>query len=232
MRSVLAHIAQHSERLARHPFLLGLADSLRDPVRRMDFAPCFAPFVMGFADINTLGLRDESADDDPLQHLINEHTREDDHHWPLYLDDLATLGLTTPADPVDTIRALWSEETLRTREAVYTIMDLARTTTPPLRLALVEAVEATGAVLWDAFLKAAADYTAATGRPLRYFGGEHAALETGHAMGADDIDRELSGIDLGADRPRALTITDTVFDRISGMLDDFHAYGGPSRTER
>ncbi|MFD4032648.1 hypothetical protein ACFWVP_19535 [Streptomyces sp. NPDC058637] len=224
MKAVIADINQHKRRLAQHPFLCHLTDRDSDPVERMAFAPCFAPFVMGFADINTMGLRDENAEHDHLQHLVNEHTREDDHHWPMYLDDLAAFGHDEPAGPVATIAALWGEQTARTRDAAYTIMGLARTSTPPLRIAIVEAVEATGFILWGAFLTAATDYTAATGRALRYFGLEHAELETGHAMGTDDIDRELRHIDLGDARPQALANTATVFASIHGMLDDFADY--------
>jgi hypothetical protein len=220
MLPVITRINQLKRVQAKHPFLEFLRDESVDPVERMAFAPCLAPLVMVFRDVNILGLRDESAGDDHLQSLVNEHTREDDHHWPMYLDDLVTLGHDVPTSPVETVRRLWGDHCTRTWRMAYGLMTFARTSSPRLRIALVEAVEATGFVNWRAFLRAADDYTAATGRTLRYFGAEHAALEGGHAMGADDIDRSLRDIDLGPERPRALGMTETVFALVADMLDE------------
>lgn len=60
------------------------------------FAPCLAPFVMGFSDVNAFGLRDESNDDDHIQALVSQRTFEDARHWPIFLDDLEALGLNAP----------------------------------------------------------------------------------------------------------------------------------------
>lgn len=99
-----------------------------------------------------------------------------------------------------------------------------------LRIALVEAIEATGFIAWRAFLKAATDYTAATGKTLRYFGPEHAALETGHAIGADDIDRELRRISLTPDeRRQAIGMVDEVFGLFDKMLQEQLDYAQADR---
>ncbi len=50
-----------------------------------------APFILAFSDLNRFVLRDEPSND-PHQRLVNEHTHEDDHHWPWYLEDLTKLG--------------------------------------------------------------------------------------------------------------------------------------------
>ncbi|MFF5900138.1 hypothetical protein ACFY8O_30000 [Streptomyces argenteolus] len=225
MLAVIAAINKRKKGLAQHPFLASLTNAGIDSRRRMAFAPCLAPFVLGFADINTMGLRNDAVkDDDRLQALVNGHTREDDHHWGMYLDDLETLGYNRPARPTETIRFLWGDHCRDTRRLTYRLFALAEQATPPLRIALVEAVEATGFIAWRAFLKASEAYTADTGNVLRYFGPEHAALETGHAVGADDIDNELRDIDLGAQRPTALAMVDEVFDLFVSMLDEQLAY--------
>ncbi len=230
MMPVISHIGQHKRTLSHHPFLTFLTNSAVDPHRRMSFAPCLAPFVMGFRDVNVYGLRDESPGHVHLQGLVNEHTHEDDNHWPMFLDDLDALGLNAPTDLVSALRTMWSTECDRTRQLTYGLMALARSASPRLRIALVEAIEATGFIAWRAFLEAATDYTAATGKTLRYFGPEHAALETGHAIGADDIDRELRRISLTPDeRRQAIGMVDEVFGLFDKMLQEQLDYAQADR---
>ncbi|MER7974735.1 hypothetical protein ABTX35_37985, partial [Streptomyces sp. NPDC096080] len=90
----------------------------------MSFAPCLAPFVMGFRDVNVYGLRDESPGHVHLQGLVNEHTHEDDNHWPMFLDDLDALGLNARTDLVSALRTMWSTECDRTRQLTYGLMAL------------------------------------------------------------------------------------------------------------
>ena len=40
---------------------------------------------------------DDDAGNDPHQRMLNEHAREDDHHWPWFLEDFAKLGFDTHA---------------------------------------------------------------------------------------------------------------------------------------
>ncbi|WP_306360042.1 hypothetical protein [Nocardia sp. CC227C] len=221
MRTVLARIAVRKEELTGHPFLEYIADSSVDPAERLSFAPCIAPFVLGFADVNVLGLRDLDADHDRVQHLVNEHTYKGDHRWPMFLDDLETMGLNHATDRVSMLRELWGPDRQAGRQLVYGLMRLAVTAEPVERIAVVEAVEATGYVAWQSFLTASGDYFDATGRQLRYFGPEHAALETGHAMGGEDIGVELQHIELwDSQRRRALDMVDEVFRLFTAMLTE------------
>ncbi|WP_157545745.1 hypothetical protein [Hamadaea tsunoensis] len=55
MLVVLRSLGRHRRDLAQHPFLSFLVDSQKDPADRLAFAPCLAPFVLGFSDVNVLG---------------------------------------------------------------------------------------------------------------------------------------------------------------------------------
>lgn len=218
MIPVIRHVNARKRDLEGHPFLKFLEDDTVGAESRMAFAPCLAPFVMGFADVNILGLRDEPSED-RFQQLVNDHSHEDDYHWPMYLDDLRTLELDTPRPLTETLEMLWSGDRIQTRRLTYGLMALARSADPALRIALVEAIEATGYVAWKSFLVAANAYTELTGRQLHYFGPEHAELETGHAMGADDIDHELRSIELSPQqREQAIAMVDEVFDLFTQMF--------------
>ena len=98
MKQVLQHILRHKREYAERPFFRFLRDDALTPRARLAFFPCMAPFIMAFGDLNRHVLRDEESDD-PWQRILNAHSREDDHHWPWYLEDYAKLGFDTPAAP-------------------------------------------------------------------------------------------------------------------------------------
>jgi hypothetical protein len=98
---------------------------------------------------------------------------------------------------------------------------------------IVETIEAMGSVAFQAFSAAAAEYQAATGKTLQYFGHRHEALETGHTMGTDDIEQRLSAIVLdeqGAVRARELV--DVVFRSFSDMMNELHQYAIQNQAEK
>lgn len=84
MKEVLAYIEKKQQVFSKLEFFEFLQDKSISPKQRLAFAPCFAPFVMGFGELNQYVWRDESSDD-PLQAIINQHTHEDDGHWVWFL---------------------------------------------------------------------------------------------------------------------------------------------------
>ncbi len=199
-------------------------DANVDPRRRFSFVPCMAPFVMGFADVNKYGLRDEHSDD-PTQQLINVHSREDDHHWGMYLKDLRTLGFNTQMDLNGALRLLWGDDRQKTRQTIYKLMGFIENTTPAVRLAVVEAIEATGDVAFSRFCALANEFEKATGEALCYFGEMHKDLESGHAMGTENIESKLDEIVLSPELEReALELVDQVFELFHLMFDEWMAY--------
>ena len=80
------------------------------PRQRLAFLPCMAPFILAFGDLNRYVLRDEPTGD-PYQAMVNAHSREDDHHWPWYLEDFSKLGHDSPQAPSDTLRFHYSDST-------------------------------------------------------------------------------------------------------------------------
>ncbi|MBB5933128.1 hypothetical protein [Streptomyces zagrosensis] len=69
-----------------------------------------------------------------------------------------------------------------------------------------------------AFLPAANACTHATGHTLHHFGAEQAELGTDHAIGADDIDRELSPVTPTGNQPGdAVAMADRLFALFTAM---------------
>ncbi len=222
MKTVLQHILRRKRAYARLPFF----DFLRDdtlPVRdRLAFSPCMAPFILSFGDLNRFVLRVEPSDD-PHQRMLNAHSHEDDHHWPWYLEDFAKLGHDVPASPVQTMQFLFGDACARNRLLSHHLAHLLWGATPAVRLAVVEAIEETGNVLFELTTGLARAHTAATGVELRYLGEFHFALESGHAMNNDHAELAAIGLDEAA-RADAVQRADAVFELFAGWTDELLAY--------
>ncbi|WP_375769423.1 hypothetical protein NR798_00655 [Archangium gephyra] len=232
MRRVLQHIELRKAELARSPFIAFLEDASLEPRQRLGFAPGLAPFVMGFADLNTYVLRDE-ASEEPIQRLINTHTREDDHHWGMFLRDLRTLELNAPMDFTGALERLWGEHCKRARQLIYGLVALVSAERPVMRLAVVESIEAAGSVGFSRFSQVARELEARTGKRLVYFGETHAGLESGHVMGSGDAEAVLAAIELTPEQvERACGLVDRTFALFHAMGDELLAHARRSLEDK
>jgi hypothetical protein len=223
MKTVLQHILRLKRDYGRLPFFDFLRDEELTPRERLSFFPCMAPFIMAFGDLNRHVLRVEPTSD-PLQQAINAHTYEDDHHWPWYLEDWVKLGHDLPGQrPADTMRFLFSDATIQSRLLAHRLAHLVWSSTPAVRMAIIEAIEETGNVLFSLTAKLAVAAQRETGVELRYCGEFHFNLESGHAMNNDHA--ELARMELDAvDRARAIECSNTVFEWFTDWTHELLAY--------
>lgn len=229
MRRILQHIEQRKTELARSPFISFLEDASVESRRRFGFAPCIAPFVMGFADLNKYVLREE-ASEDPVQQLINTHTREDDHHWGMFLRDLRTLELNVPMDFTGALEQLWGEHNKKARQLIYGLVALVSAERPVMRLVIVESIEAAGSVGFSRFSQVAREFEAQTGKRLSYFGEAHEQLETGHLTGSGNIEETLAALELTPEQvERGRGLVDRTFALFHGMGEELLAYARRGR---
>lgn len=223
MKPVLKHIFGLKREYARLPFFDFLRDESIAPLERLGFFPCMASFIMSFGDLNRLVLREEPTDD-PYLKIINAHTYEDDHHWPWYLEDYTKLGHDNEKKaPGDTLRFLYSDATIQNRLLAHRLAHLVWGAEPVVRLAIIEAIEETGNVLFELTSKIAVQHQQETGVELRYCGEFHFNLESGHAMNNDHA--ELARIELtGAQRLDALKRVNRVFEWFTLWTAELLAY--------
>lgn len=223
MRTVLQHILLKKRDYARLPFFDFLRDESLSARERLAFFPCMAPFIMSFGDLNRHILRVEPTDD-PHQATINAHTHEDDHHWPWYLEDWMKLGLDEQRKaPSDLLRFVWSDATVENRLLSHRLAHLVWSATPIVRLAVVEAIEETGNVLFALTTKLAQAVQRESGTELRYLGEFHFALESGHAMNSEHA--ELARITLTDEqRADAIARADQVYAWFAAWTDELLAY--------
>lgn len=222
MKPVLQHIFRLKREYAKLPFFDFLRDDELSVQHRLAFFPCMASFIMSFGDLNRYVLRVEPSDD-PLQQMINAHSYEDDHHWPWYLEDFVKLGHDTATTPAQVLRFMFSDECARNRLLSHQLAHLLWGATPLVRLAVIEAIEETGNVLFALTAGLATQYTRTTGVELRYLGEFHFQLESGHAMNNDHAELAAMTMD-EAERADAIARCTRVFELFEGWVDELHKF--------
>ncbi|HEY0093507.1 MAG TPA: hypothetical protein VGB96_04250 [Archangium sp.] len=225
MKRILEHIEQKKRELAASPFLRFISDTNIDPLERFAFVPCIAPFAMAYTDINKFILRDDSSAE-PLQQVINTHSREEDSHWLMYLKDLRTLELTAPMELTSMLKLLWGNDCMRTRQMVYELTSLfIQNPDLKMRLMLVEAVEGTADVAFGFFSQAARELEERTGKKLHYFGMTHELLEANHSLGAESEEQKLLALEISPEQEEfALAGVDRVYELFGMMFDELLEY--------
>jgi hypothetical protein len=223
MKAVMRELAQAKRHYSKLPLFEFLRCESIAPRDRLAFLPCMAPFILAFSDLNRFVLRDEGSLD-PHQKLVNEHTREDDHHWPWYLEDLAKLGFDRSSHVTQVLRSYMKDDTQQNRMLAARLAQILYAATPTEKLVVVEAIEETGNVLFGLTTKIAAQLQAEGGPELRYLGQFHFARETGHAMHGMDH-RILEAIPLTElERMRCLDLSFRVFDLFADWSAELLAY--------
>lgn len=222
MKQVLRHIFEKKRAYQLLPLFEWMRDEQLSPRERLAFYPCMAHFILSFGDLNKFVLREERPGD-LFQEMVNNHTREDDHHWPWYLEDFTKLGFDTEMSGTEWMRFLWGEETEQNRILFARLTGLISGTTSFERLVIIEAIEETGNVLFGTMLPLAVSIEQQTGEQLRYCGPFHFDLESGHAVGADH--RALASRSLNdSERSRYKAMVDEVFSAFEGWTHELLRY--------
>jgi hypothetical protein len=185
MKTTLRHILNLKKQYSHLPFFDFLRDETLSARQRLEFYPCMAPFIMSFADLNRYVMRQEPTAD-PYQAMVNEHSYEDDHHWPWYLEDFIKLGFDREKiSATESLQFFWGDRTAVNRLLSHKLAHLIYSSSSIVRLAIIEAIEETGNVLFELMGKLAKQIEAETGIELRYCGEFHFSKESGHAMTND-----------------------------------------------
>lgn len=210
MSTVLKRVLELKREYEKLPFFEFLRDDSIDAAERMAFFPGMAYFILSFGDLNKYVLRKEPTVD-IYQDQVNAHTYEDDHHWPWYLEDYKKLGFDSLVTPTDFMVHLWSDSTRQSRILMYRLTAMIDVASSIERIAIIEAIEETGNVLFKEVLGIARILETRLGTELHYCGLHHFNLESGHTMGADH--REMAAIEITeATTERCTRLVEEVFD--------------------
>lgn len=223
MKTVLDGIERRRRQFAELPFFHRLDAAPPGEVEALRFLRNAAHFVMAFADLNTFVFREEPTADE-WQLLVNQHTYQDDHHWEWYLSDLRALGLDDEMRFTDALRFVWHADNRATRLLSYKLWSLAERASGLERFVIIEAIEATGQVLFDRLLALGAGLRPEQlhGR-LIYVAHDHVSVERGHVGGRSEADARASEVCLDAtSRVTCMELADRVFVSFSEWVDELH----------
>ncbi|AUX44859.1 hypothetical protein SOCE26_063290 [Sorangium cellulosum] len=215
MKHVIELIEQKKREIAAHPFYRWMANGPTPLETRFDFAPLLANFIMAFSDMNRWFMR-YPAPAGALERAINRHTREDETHSRLFLEDWRKLGLDrrlgwSASDMIGWYYA--GAETDVFREYGMEIMQMCTLNEDPLvRFAVMQSIEAWGHVFFTASSGAADALTQRSGVEYRYFGPYHLRRELGHLLFENQL-FEQAELDEGR-RARASALVRRLFDMI------------------
>lgn len=213
MQRVLEHVELRKRRIAAHPFYTWLVGADEPLARRFDFAPMLVNFIMMFSDMNKWFMRYASPADE-RERAINRHTREDETHSRLFLEDWRKLGLDRQLGWTAGETLAWyhaAPQTEAFRAHGFNILRMLTLHEDSLvRFALMESIEAWGHVMFSATAPVASALSRETGIEYRYFGPYHLKREMGHLLAGGRL-FEAAALDEGR-RAQAIALVDAFFD--------------------
>ena len=224
MKEVLAHIEKKKQEFARLPLFEYMRDTSIDPRQRLAWAPCAAPFIMGFGHLNKYVLRQEPTND-PIQAIINKHTYEDDHHWLWFLEDIQTLGFEKNLTFTDALKFIWGEQTKTSHLVTFQLSNYAFQANTLQKLIHVEEMEVTGNVMFSVAAEVGREIKESQSGKCLYFADFHLNVETGHATGTAGIENLIENIPLtDENRIEGLELVNKGFQLFTGLTHELLNY--------
>lgn len=232
MRAILEYVDHKSTEYETLPLFAFMRDPAVPPRDRLGFVPALAHFVMTFADLYAHVLREEPATDS-FQELVNAHTYEDGGHWKWFLADLVTLGYDPVANTSQTVRLLWSPETLHTRLLSYRICRLGMGASSLEKLVLVQCIEAVGKISLTHAAPIGRALANELGKPLVYFGPHHLDTEADHTLEEAGVRSSLTSVEVSEQQSLALrSLIDETFAAFAAFSADLLTFAEAARSDR
>jgi hypothetical protein len=224
MKKVLSFIEEKKYDFSQLPLCHYMRDNSIDPRQRLSWAPWLAPYAMNFGDLNKYVLRKEPTTD-KIQKMINVHTFEDDHHWRWFLEDLETLGFNPRLKYSDALRLVWSKQAEKSRLICSKLALMFESQSDSLlRLAITEAIEATGHVILFLTSQVTKQLQPITQENYRYFGPSHFDVETGHPTGTENVEDFIKSLELTEQtRQQAYELVEQVFELFTELIQELMA---------
>ncbi|MBW4535421.1 MAG: hypothetical protein KME09_15910 [Pleurocapsa minor HA4230-MV1] len=224
MKSILALIESKQKVYAQSPLFHFMKDQSIDPVKRLAFAPCAVPFIMGFSDLCKYSLRQEPTND-KIQMILNQHTYEDDFHWQWFIKDLETLGFNCSLSLNDAIQFLWSDQTKVSRLLTHELHSLIIHAEAVDKLIIMEAMESTADVLLSTTKQITEELKLITHQKYEYFGSSHCDAEHDHNTNSKDARQFIKDIQIPLPaRENSISLVEKVFELFTEWTNELLSF--------
>jgi hypothetical protein len=220
MKNILALIEKKQKTYAQLPFFQFMRDQNISPKKRLAFAPCAAPFIMGFSDLCKYSLRQEPTND-KIQMILNQHTYEDDFHWRWFIKDLEKLGFNCSLSLNNSIQFLWSDQTKVSRLLTRELHSLIINADAVEKLIIMDAIESTADVLLSTTKHVTEELKLTTRQKYEYFGSSHCDAEHEHNTRSQDTSEFIKSIQISAQtRQQSIYLVEKVFELFTEWTDE------------
>nr|ADO18988.1 hypothetical protein Nfla_1501 [Nostoc flagelliforme str. Sunitezuoqi] len=181
MKKVFALIEKESAKFAQLPFFGFLINKSITFLQRLYFAPCFALFVIGYADLNKFVCLEE-ATVNPIKYIVNKPIPEEENHWIWFLGYLEYLGFKLFLNFTESVKFICRQiiyELYRQTFQVNPIYRVRQEESCPLPPALVDKIFELFTVLADMLVNFAEEYNIKQLLTRSFYGSDFAQLSTG-----------------------------------------------------
>ena len=232
MKAILQLIQEKRREFEKLPFFKFVQDETISAEERLIFYPCIAAFALNFRDLNRYDYCDNKSND-YYQKIINIHAQQDAQHWEWFLNDLELLGFDQAMRFSETLRFVWSDDLLHTRRICHNLAILSHDLKPVMKMIVIEVMETVGLVVFEAFAKPGEQIAKFTQQKYMYIAASHLEVETGHAVGTENILTILEHTELSSDqREKATEIVNQVFQWSSNLIGEFEQYTKAQRSQK
>ncbi|MEZ2228811.1 MULTISPECIES: hypothetical protein [unclassified Microcoleus] len=219
MKEIVAFIEHKKQEFVKLPLFEFLTNKSIHPNQRLIFAPVLDPLAVGLSDLNKYVLRDY-ASNNKVQELINKYTYKENYYWHGYLEYLEELGFNQSMSYGD-FRLLWGEETKKTRSLCAALERYAFEASPLQKIVLVEVLEATATVFFEAALEVVMELQKITKKEYVYFGGAYVRLENHHILNTPEMLQLLKEIQMTEwEKQQALELAEKVFELFTDAMNE------------
>jgi hypothetical protein len=212
MKDILDLIEEKQKVYAQSPLFNFMKDQSIDPLKRLAFAPCAIPFIMGFSDLCKYSFRQEPTNN-KVQIILNQHTYEDDFHWQWFINDLEKLGFNYSLDLNDVIRFLWSDQTKLSRLLTHELHTLIVHAEAIDKFIIMETMESAANIFLSTTRQITEELKLITHQKYEYFGCSHCDAEHDHNTNAKDAREFIKSIQIPAkNRQNSMDLVIKVFE--------------------
>lgn len=224
MEEIFEAIEDLKQKFGHHHIFSYLQDSNLTIEERISWFPCITHIAMGFSDVWKYDFRKEPSND-MIQKLINQHTYEDEDHWIWFIDDLKKLGFDKQSLFSETLKFLWGEENTKIRLVPHLVAVEVHHADPIIKLASIEAIEATFHVFISATVPVMKDIEKQTKEKYHYIGTTHFEVEDSHTIRQHKIRSLLKNIQISSEiKQKALKTIEIIFSLFSDAADQMLIY--------
>ncbi|MEH2003063.1 hypothetical protein [Nostoc sp.] len=218
MKKVFALIEKESAKFTQLAFFEFLGDKSIDLIQRLCFAPCFALFVIRYGDSNKFVCLEEPTVN-PIPHIVNKQTREEENHWIWVLKNLSGFSFNRFLNFTDTLKFNWSDQTVICRQIIYQLYRRTFQVNASYKLVAIEWIESIFNIFFLISAPVTQELKFLTNREYADFGNRHLLAENDDNVHSNETKEFIASMHLAEDIPKqACELVNKIFELFTALV--------------